>query len=181
MKSMKKFLIMTTLILGVMNTGLAQNSHALIGLAFKSKPVKVVGAVGAVGGSMIAVWGYTTALTATNLGVLLAGAIWTGYGVIIGGVGLVILDDKNISDIEFKALDANRPESYVGFTREQVETYNSELAQLNSIRQTMIAESSDEADTADAEVLWKKYSAYLSNDTVQIAQKNAAQFLSAIR
>lgn len=167
--------------MSIMSTGFAKESHALIGLAFRSKPVKVIGAVGAGGGAIIGVYGYVTAVTATNIGAVLVGSIITGYGIIIAGVGVVILDDKNISDIEFKAIDSNKPESYLGFTRAQVETYNSELAQLNSIRQTMIAESNDQEDTADAEVLWKTYSSFLSKDTVKIAEHNAAQFLNAIR
>ncbi len=180
MKKIKKIIISAAIIMTIMSTGLAEESHALIGLAFRSKPVKVIGAVGLAGGAVVGIYGYATALTAADLGAVLGGAILTGYGAIIAGVGLVILDEKQIADIEFQPIDVGRSELYQGFSRQQVETYNSELAQLNSIRQTMIAESNELGDTADAETLWKNYSQYLSKDTVLIAQKNAARFLEAI-
>lgn len=181
MKKMKKIVVMAAVIMGIMTTGFAKDSHALIGLAFKSKPVKIIGGVGAGLGVGVGLYGYGVAVTTASLGGVIAGAVLISYGIVIAGVGLVILDEKNISDIEFKAIDPNRPEYYTGFTREQVETYNSELAQLNSIRQTMIAESDNTADTSDAEALWKIYSGYLSSDTVKIAEQNAANFLTAIR
>lgn len=181
MKNIKKIVVMAAVIMSIMSTGFAKESHALIGLAFKSKPVKVIGGVGAGLGVGLGVYGYATAVTTASLGGVIVGAVFMYYGVIVAGVGLVILDEKNISDIEFKAIDVNRPEYYTGFSREQVETYNNELAQLNSIRQTMIAESNDTADTSDAEALWKIYSSYLSPATVKIAEQNAANFLTMIR
>jgi hypothetical protein len=181
MKRIKKIITAAAVIMAIMSTGFAKDSHALIGLAFKSKPVKVVGAVGAGVGLGMGLIGFSTAATTTSLGAFIVGATFMYYGLIVAGVGLVILDEKNISDIEFKAIDPNRPEYYLGFTREQVETYNSELAQLNSIRQTMIAESNDTADTSDAEALWKIYSGYLNPNTVKIAEQNAANFLQVIR
>ncbi len=178
---MKKIMILSVLMMSILSTGFANDSHALIGMAFRSKPVKVVGAIGVGAGTFTGVYGFATLATTANFGTAIGGAVLTGYGIIFAAIGLVILDEKQISDIEFRAIDVQKPEFYRGFTRAQVETYNSELAQLNSIRQTMIAESSDIEDTADAEALWKKYSTYLSNDTVQIAQKNAADFLAVIR
>ena len=181
MKMIKKITATTAILMGLMNIGFAQDSNALIGLAFKSTPVKVIGAVGAIGGGGLAVYGYATAATIGTLSGAFGGLILTGYGAIIAGIGLVILDEKQIADIEFKAIDVSRPDLYFGFTKDQVDTYNSELERLNSIRQTIISESNKEPDTKDAEELWKKYSVYISRDTFAIAQKNAEGFLKAIR
>jgi len=181
MKKLKKIVTLSAVLLAISTAGFSQNSHALIGVIFKSKPVKVVGAVGSIGGGLISILAYNAAINATTIGVAISGALYTGFGMIIAGVGLIILDDHRIADIEFKAIDPNQPDLYAGFSRQQVETYNAELDQLNAIRQTMIAETSDEANTADAEDLWKKYSTLLSKDTVEIAQRNAANFLRAIR
>lgn len=180
MKFIKKMSIATLLLMGVINLGFSQNSNALIGLAFKSTPVKVIGAVGAIGGGGLAAYGYATAATVGTLSSVFGGLILTGYGAIIAGIGLVVLDDHQIVDIGFQPIDPNKPEYYKGFTKNQVEQYNSELDQLNSIRQTIISESNSEPDTKDAEVLWKEYSQYISNDTFKLAQKNAGDFLRVI-
>jgi len=180
MKLVKKITLSTFLLLGVMNLGFSQNSNALIGLAFKSTPVKVIGAVGALGGGGLAAYGYATAATVGTLGGVFGGLILTGYGAIIAGIGLVVLDDQRIIDIGFQSIDPNKPELYKGFSREQVEKYNSELDQLNSIRQTIISESNSEPDTKDAEILWSNYSKYISSDTFKLAQMNASNFIKAI-
>ena len=185
---MKRILMFTAMVMGIMNFTTTQQAHAIFGLAFKSKPVKIVGAVGMSSGLVLGTIGFATAVTAATTATTAVGAVVTVaagivtvyVGAALVGIGLIILDENKIADIEFKAVDPNHPESYPGFSREQVEVYNSELAQLNSIRQTMIAESNDEADTADAEVLWKEYAQYLNPSTVAIAEYNAAMFLKAI-
>jgi hypothetical protein len=94
MKKLKKIVTVAAVIMAIMSTGFAKDSHALIGLAFKSKPVKVIGGVGLGAGAVIGIYGYATALTTATLGGVIAGSVITAYGIIIAGVGLVILDEK---------------------------------------------------------------------------------------
>ena len=66
---------------------------------------------------------------------------------------------------------------YVGFTKEEALVYNSEVGLLNSVRQTIVSEVSDVADTDDAEALWEIYSQNLSPATYEIAKAKAKAFI----
>ena len=148
-------------------------SEALVGLIFKNKIVKTIGAVGSIGGGTVAV------------GAMIFADSWTGLmifvgGVFTGGLGLVILDDNELADIEFRKISIEDPASYKGFTVADVETYNSEIELLNSIRQTIVSEVSDSDNTEDAEMLWLEYSESLSPATFNIAKAKAREFVEAL-
>lgn len=158
-------------------------SEALVGVIFKKKVVKVIGGIGAIGGTTIGVSGLAMATgSSATLGSAIVGAIFIAYGIAIGGVGLIILDDGTLADIEFTKIDVNNSEQYInlGLTKSQVEVYNSELEMLNSIRQTIISEVDESDNTDQAEKLWLQYADNISAETFEVAKAQAKLFVEAL-
>lgn len=169
--------ISTLLLVAVLSvtTMYSPKADALVGMVFKNKIIKTIGGIGALGGGAVA---------GTSL-VVGAGSSWGAlvafvYGSAFGIIGLVILDDNTLADIEFRAIDESNPEAYQGFTLAEAQTYNNELELLNTIRQTIISEVSDNDSTEEAEQLWLEYSEALSPATFEIAQEKAKVFLQAL-
>ena len=158
-----------------------KNADALIGLAVRSKVVKVIGGIGAVGGATLFTSGYIAGATATNLGHIVWMVVAVSYGAAIAGIGLIILDDNTVADLEYQLID-EKSSDYSKYTQSQIDTYNSELEELNAIRKTIQAEvTGDDNDFEPAANLWKEYSQMLSADTVMIAQDKAVEFINALR
>ncbi len=180
---MKKSFTSLLLALTLMTTTLySPKSEALVGLLFKSKVVKVIGGIGSAGGATLGIYGYVTAATAgSSIGSVLGGAILMVYGIALGGVGLLVLDDETAADLEFKTIDLNSPEKYNGFEAIDVAIYNSEVEELNAVRKTIASEVNDEENTDDAEALWLEYSYALSPETVAIAEAKAKEFIENFR
>ncbi len=155
-------------------------SEALIGLIFKSRIVKTIGGIGAIGGGAVTGIGLISAGSAGNVGSLIVGAGLAYWGLILGGIGIIILDENKVADIEFRSIDVARPQDYVGFSRSDVEIYNSEVELLNAVRQRIMKEVGEEGDTADAERLWMKYEHYMSPETFAIAKAKAKKFVEAL-
>jgi len=176
---MKKIVTSLVLVLTITTSTLySPKADALVGLIFKSKVVKVIGAVGGIGGGVLATGGLITGLVSSSAG---WGAIFAiVYGTAIGGLGLVILDDNELADIEFREIDLQDTEDYIGFTAEEVEIYNSEIELLNSVRQTIVSEVSVSENTEDAEVLWNEYAEVLNPVTFEIAKAKARAFVEAL-
>jgi hypothetical protein len=86
-------------------------SQAIIGLIARKKVVTIIGGATLAGGGVITagslIWASTA--TASNIGQAFAVAILAAYGIvggaIIGGIGLIILDDpRAVTDLSFEAL-----------------------------------------------------------------------------
>jgi hypothetical protein len=155
-------------------------SDALIGVIFKNKVVKTIGGIGALVGGTAATTGLVFAATTTSLGVAILGAVAMVYGGALAGIGLIVLDDNTLADIEFQSLNLKKTSEFEGFSVEEAETYNEELPLLNAIRKTIASEVEDTENTEDAEALWLEYSENLSPATFEIAKFKASQFLKAI-
>lgn len=178
---MKKILCSLVLSISLLSAALyVPKSEALVGLIFKSKIVKTIGAIGALGGGVGAGIGLITASSAATLSAALGGIIIMVYAGLLTGVGLIVLDDNSLADIEFQSLDLNKTAEFEGFSVEEAATYNEELPLLNAIRKTIASEVDESEDTADAEALWLDYSHNLSPATFEIAKFKASQFLKAI-
>jgi hypothetical protein len=155
----------------------SQSANALVGVIFKNKMVKTIGSIGAIGGGGLAGVSYAVALTTSSFGTAFTGALFTALGVVAGGVGLILLDDNEIADIEFRKINIANEEEYAGFDIKEVLIYNSEVDLLNSVRQTILSEITDSDDTTEAELLWEEYSSSLSPETYEIAQAKAKVFV----
>jgi hypothetical protein len=153
---------------------IASSSHAAVGLIFKSRVVKTIGGIGSAGGLTLLGVSVIVGKTTKTFSGLLYALVGIYYGVILGGVGLIVLDDQTVADIEFMPLTAERAPQ---FDQGQLNIYNAELAELNAIRKTIQAETADSEALEDAAKLWNQYKAYLSPETVEIAEFQARQFL----
>lgn len=156
-------------------------ADALVGLIFKSRAAKTVGGIAALSGVTGAGVSLAVGVAGQNLATAVVAILGVYAGGILAGIGLVILDDNTIADIEFKSLNLSDKIQFRGFSVEEAQIYNSELSLLNSIRKTISIEVSDSEDTADAEALWLEYSDYLSPATFEIAKVQAAQFFKALK
>lgn len=175
-KLMSAFLAVTIL---VSTSFVAPKSHAVVGLLIHKKVVKVIGGIGMGVGGALGVTGLVVASgNATGwaaLGQAIAAAAYLGYGIIFGGLGLIILDDKQtVADIEFTKLTDATAKGYDAYS---VGVYNSELEELNAIRKTIQAEVGADDGVEKARDLWIQYSGYLSPETKAIAEAQAANFM----
>ena len=160
-----------------------QKAHALVGFAFKSKVVKTIGAIGTgagVGvfgvGILIAKFG---AATLSNLGAALVTLI---YGPIIAALGLIILDDNTVVDLEYQPIDLLDTEAHSNFSLDEIQMYNAELEELNAVRKTIQEEvSAQGTDLEQAKALWDEYSQALHPSTIKVAEKKAAEFIDALK
>lgn len=169
---MKRSLLSLCMVLAVAFAFKPTTSHALVGVIFANKTIKTIGAVGALTGG--AVVGGTLVVALSNSATLATLSI-AFLGIATGGLGLIVLDDNTLLDIEFKELDNNQNELAV--TKSEIEIYNSELALLNMIRKTIISETNNDESTDDAEKRWLEYSEYLHPATFKVAQQISLNFL----
>ena len=179
-KSFKRWVAVFVLLFTV-SQFVAPRSEALIGLVFKNRSVKTIGGLGAMGGGSLAVVAYAGAMASTDLGTIISFSLFTAWGIVLGGLGVILLDDQDtVADIEFKALDLDQPQDYLGFSRDEALIYNQELPMLNAIRQTIESQVNGEGDTQDAEVLWLNYSSSLHPISFAIAQFKARAFVESL-
>lgn len=177
---MKKFITMLMLVSFVSTTTFTPKAEALIGLMFKAKSMKAIGGIGALGGAVITGGSLIAIKTANNLATAILAATVSYAGLILAGVGLIILDDGQVADIEFRAISDEHAKSLTNFTESEIAIYNSEVEELNAIRQTVVAESEVSEDTKDAEKLWLEYSDALSPETFEIAKYQAKMFIEKL-
>lgn len=156
----------------------APKSEALIGLLVKKKVVKVIGGIGLAAGGVGVVSGVATISTATTLSSALGGVIFIYLGAIAGGIGLVILDDNTVVDMEFNQVTK---ELAPDFSEYDIAIYNSELEELNAIRKTIQAEVGENDTMEKAKDLWLDYSQVLSPETVAIAQDQVLKFSKNVK
>jgi hypothetical protein len=157
----------------------APKSHAVTGLLVKKKVVKVIGGIGMAGGGVLT--GMGLAIAGSNasgwaaVGAAIAAGVYLGYGIILGGIGLIILDDKQtVADVEFAKLAGTNA---AGMDAYAVAVYNSELEELNAVRKTIQAELDPENSMEKARDLWNQYSGYLSPETKALAEAQATHFM----
>jgi hypothetical protein len=95
-------------------------------------------------------------------------------------LGLLIMDGRNGADFRFKQISSQEAEK-CGITAAEANAYNSELDEINQVKQAVqadIASHSDASTEAQAEVskaAWEKYSSYLSPEAYQAVRKIATK------
>ncbi len=153
----------------------SKKSEAAIGLLMGKKTAVTVGGIST---GTVAV-----SLVLTQAGAFtfsLGGAVLYALGVyVFGGLGLIILDDDKLADIEFQKVKGD--ELNDKFDSEAIAIYNDEIEQLNAIRKTMQSELTDDSSLEESKNLWSQYSSYLSPETIEIAGEMADRFVSRIR
>lgn len=176
---MKRFLgVFLAISLFVSTNFMAQKSEAAVGFIVANKVVKVVGGISAGTGALMAGSGLIYATTTSTMKSSMLAIVGLAYGGIILGLGLIVLDDNTVADMEFVSVNA---EELPEFTPETIAVYNSELEELNSIRKTMLAELSEDHDVEASKKLWNEYKSYLSPETVEVAEHQAEKFIQALQ
>ena len=154
------------------------NSEAAIGLLFKQRAIISFGSIAAKTGGVAIGAGIVglpvlCAIECTGLPLL------SGFSILFGGYaalfGLVILDDNTVMSLNYLPIDENHPD-YKKYGAEMIEVYNSEVEELNAIKDTLEEELEfSKYPIKEGVTLWEEYSNYLSPETVEIAQDQAAR------
>lgn len=162
-------------VLAMSNFITTPKAEAAIGLIMKNKTAKTIGGISAGGSAGVFVAGALL----SKAGIVtfnLASAILFIYGTMFfGALGLVVLDDNTVADMNFIPIDPARVDQAKGLTLEEIQVYNSELEELNAIRKTIQAEMNEESKVSEATELWNAYKVYLSPETAKVAEIKAME------
>lgn len=158
----------------------APKANALVGLLVKSKTTKIVGGIGAGAGAATVGGVFIYAATTTSATLSQAiGAILVAYlGIVVGGIGLLVLDDNTVADVEFMPIVKSKTPK---FTDYDIKIYNSELEELNAVRKTIQAEVSENTPVSEVTKLWNEYKEVLRPETIAIAEAVAADFSNSLK
>ncbi len=144
---------------------LTQKSEALVGVLIKSRTTKTIGGV------ITAVSGVTAL---TTIAIVNSGA--TFYSAAIGlvifsipgvAIGLVVLDEKN-GELHFSELDPGKA-SLLTVSSEELSIYNSEVEELNVIKEEIESRVTNELTDAEVGALWVDFAKGLSPETLKVA------------
>lgn len=158
----------TTLLLTLsLFTVTTQKSHAVVGLLLGNPAVTAVGGLATLGGFVF--MNDTSGDIAQNFR--------RGFGGLIAAVvGITLLSESQTAEIQFQPI-LSSPR----FTADELETYNSELSELNAINQTITAEIAANPKNTDSEALWNEYGAVLSPDTIKVAAYTSNKLIKALK
>lgn len=137
-------------------------SEAVVGLIIKDKMTKTVGGVVTISG-----------LAGMGVGIIVAQTgSWAGLGYLAlgmsaGALGLVILDESE-GTIQFSELSKESGKD-LGLSNSELTIYNSEVDQLNAIKDTIASQLSDEASSEEVASLWSEYKESVSPETLKVA------------
>lgn len=180
--SMKSKLLTFFMALSVFCVGTfitTQKSHALIGHYLKSRSLRTFGNIAAGTGTLT----YGTAITISGTygapSVVVASQMFIPLVIapIVVGLGLVLLDDQTVTSIDFLPITQNQFDQY---SLEEIEIYNSELEELNAIKDS-IEQEIENKDDQFARNLWKSYSHNLHPATIKIAQEQALRLVKKVK
>ncbi len=164
---MKRF-IAILLMICLFTISLTPKSEAGIGILIKSRSTRVVGGViSATSGATIA------GATVFNIifGNSYVAIAFAALGVVGVAVGLVVLDEKN-ADLKFKRLSLEAVKR-LGIKEKELEIYNSEVDELNVIKEVIESQVSDHVGQNEVTNLWNQYKETLSPETMNVASKIA--------
>jgi hypothetical protein len=175
MKKLMSFVLSFTILL-VATMPVAPKSEAIVGIIIKSRQARVIGGLSAGGGTLFSVIIYNAALASGATGwaalqVGISAAVYVSLGLTVGFLGLVVLDDKTVADFKFLPLEIQ-----TGEHQEALEIYNSELDQLNAIKERIEADL-EANESLDAKTLWDDYGSSLSPETLMVAKAIADGFV----
>jgi len=154
-----------------------QQADAAIGLIWKKKTVKIIGAA-TTGTGVVSL--FVAKAVAESSTAFLAGLGWGLLGVALGAVGIILLDD-NIVQYQFPVLSQTESDR-LGISYEDREIYNGEVNRLNQIKQFL--ENMDTKDTTieQTRVQWESNCAdHLSLETCAVKAIIAEDVLAHIK
>jgi len=156
------------------NLATAPKADAVVALIIKNKTAATVGGI-ATGTSAAVFFGGVGLANAGVVTFNLASAVLFTMGTaFVGALGLIILDDKTVVDIEFQPIDYLDTETVAGLSLDEIQMYNAEIDELNAVRKTIQSEMSDSSTVKDANKLWNSFKDILHPATVKIAEMKAA-------
>ncbi len=178
MKTNKLQIVALTVLLGFATTTVVtpRPAQAIIGLAVASYALRTAGGVTMLLGGTAAGIGIGYALytgTSVAIGVTSAAAIGTLLGTVTAGIGLLLLDG-NQGALVFQTVDVANTSLYApaGVTAAQVAVYNTEIDELNAVRESIDAEMvRTNGSVNDAKVLWESYRPHFAAETITVAAK----------
>lgn len=144
---------------------LTQKSEALVGIVIKSRTTKTIGGV------ITAVSGVTAL---TTIAIVNSGATfyWSAIGLVLFSIpgvaiGLVVLDEKN-GELHFSELDPEKA-SLLTVSSDELNIYNSEVEELNVIKEEIESRVTNELTDAEVGALWIDFGKGLSPETMKVA------------
>lgn len=147
---------------------IAPKAEAAVGLIIKHQTATTVGGIAAAGSAGV----LGGAILLGQLGVVnysLGGVILLLFGTaFVAAVGLIVLDDKTVADMDFVRL--NNKNNISDFDHYTVEVYNSEINELNAIRKTIQSELSEKSTVEESRDKWNEYKEFLSLETIEVAE-----------
>lgn len=163
-------------------------SHAIIGLIARKKVVTILGGATLAGGGLITAGSliYASSVSATSSGQAIAIVAVAAYGIlggaIIGGIGLIVLDDpRAVTDLSFEALNPETDSARLGVTSSDVKAYNDEREELNAIRKQILANSPEAGLTVEqARDEWNHYKVAVSPEAFKVAAKVSENFFKSV-
>lgn len=159
--------IFTSLVLALsIFTISSQRSHAVVGLATANPTIAALGGLAGVS-SMV--------LFRNESGSVGESFVRGFWALIIGAVGVTLLDEKQEAEILFSAITSSTE-----LSAKELSIYNSELLELNSIHQTITAELKADPKL-NAKELWDQYSYALSPETLEVAQATAKSLFVSLK
>lgn len=148
------------------------NASAAVGLAIKNRTVRVVGAVvTAAGAGSLAI----SSLIASTIGSYTA----VGFAILsvpVALTGFVILDEKN-ADLKFGQISEEKAR-LLKVTREEVAVYNSEVEELNVVKEMIESRVTEKSKQAVIDRLWQEYKDTLSPETLKVAAQITIKVLA---
>jgi hypothetical protein len=139
-------------------------SEAAVSLFVKARAVKVVGAVATIGGAT----GISAAIISSA-----ATATFVITSFITFGLGMIILDEDS-NYLAFNAIDLNDA-GILGVSQQEIQIYNSEIAEINSIREEVEALTTLESTQDEVIENWLAYSSYISPESFKVMQAIAVK------
>ena len=141
-------------------------AQAIVGVAMADKKVRVMGGMVAAYGAGSYGAGFILMTVAGNS--VLSFALMS-LGFTTGVVGLVVLDSKT-ADMKFSEITEKTMQE-LEISLEERDIYNSEVDQLNLIKEEIESQLGDSPSPQEVETLWKEYQGYLSAETQKVASK----------
>lgn len=92
-----------------------------------------------------------------------------GVAAMLGLVGYIVLDQDGSSDFQFATLSPKKAEN-LGIEKTSLEIYNSEINELNAVKNSVSAELSrtESPSLEKSAALWREYQGALSPETFEV-------------
>ena len=152
--------------------GNTPKAEAVVAIAIKNRTVRTVGGVVTAAG----VSGVTISAIVANVTGSYSAIGLMILSVPVAIVGLVILDEKN-ADLKFSQLPLNKAR-VLAVSPEDIAIYNTEVEELNVVKETIESRVSDKSTEADIDYLWSEYKDTLSPETLKVAAQVTIKVLT---